>query len=85
MSSSNQFSAYYKTITATELLAILDNPGDYQPAAIEAAKAELESRQLSETAIQEARQPLVEKVQRKGAGENKSRGRKIESRRDRLL
>ena len=39
MSSSNQFSAYYKTITATELLAILDNPGDYQPAAIEAAKA----------------------------------------------
>ncbi|HRG25448.1 MAG TPA: hypothetical protein PLL23_13680 [Chitinophagaceae bacterium] len=71
MSSSNHFSDYYKTITATELLAILNNPGDYQPSAIEAAKAELESRQLSETALQEARQPLVEKVQRKEAERKK--------------
>jgi hypothetical protein len=69
--SSSHFSDYYKTITATELLAILDNPGDYQPSAIEAAKAELESRQLSETALQEARQPLVEKVQRKEAEREK--------------
>jgi hypothetical protein len=69
--SSSHFSDYYKTITTTELLAILDNPRDYQSAAIEAAKAELESRQLSETALQKARQPLVEKVQRKEAEREK--------------
>lgn len=71
MSSSDHFSDYYKTITHTELLAILDNPGDYQPAAIEAARAEQERRQLSESDIREARQPLVEKVQRKEAEREK--------------
>jgi hypothetical protein len=71
MPASNHFSDYYKTITTTELLAILDNPRDYQPAAIEAAKAELESRQLSEKALQEARQPLVEKEQLKEAEREK--------------
>lgn len=61
MSSSNPFADYYKTISDSELLAILGNPQDYQPAALDAAKAELESRQLSETAILEARHSLVEK------------------------
>jgi len=71
MPNSSHFSDYYKTITTTELLAILDNPADYQPAAIEAAKTELVLRQLSETDILEARQPLKEKQQRKEAEREK--------------
>jgi hypothetical protein len=59
MASSNNFSEYYKTISDTELLNILDNPGDYQPLAVEAAEKEFAGRQLSDTAINEARQPLV--------------------------
>lgn len=71
MSSSNPFAEYYKTITDSALLAILDNPQDYQASAIEAAKAELESRQLSESAILEARQPLLEKEQAQAAEREK--------------
>lgn len=59
MTTSNDFSEYYKSISNTELLSILDNPQDYQPLAVEAAKAEFSNRQLSATAIQEARQPLI--------------------------
>lgn len=55
------FSEYYKTISNTELLNILDNPRDYQPPAVEAAKKEFANRQLSEVQIQEARQPLIAK------------------------
>ncbi len=43
----NPFSARYKTLSDAKLLAILNNSQDYQPAAIEAANAELESRKLS--------------------------------------
>jgi hypothetical protein len=71
MPTTDHFSDYYKTITHTELLAILDNPADYQPAAIEAAKAELERRQLSEADILEARQPMKEKQLRKEAEREK--------------
>jgi hypothetical protein len=71
MSSSNPFAEYYKTITDSALLAILDNPQDYQASAIDAAKAELESRQLSESAILEARQPLLEKEQAQAAEREK--------------
>lgn len=61
MTKSNNFSEYYKLISDTELLSILDNPGDYQPLAVEAAKKEFSNRQLSDTAIQEARQTLIVK------------------------
>jgi hypothetical protein len=61
MGTSIDFSKYYKTISVTELLIILDNPNDYQPSAIEAAKEELARRQPSETELQLARQPLVTK------------------------
>jgi hypothetical protein len=65
MSTSNDFSEYYKTISHTELLNILDNVNDYQPSAVEAARQEFLSRQLSETEIQQARQPLIIKREQK--------------------
>jgi CRISPR/Cas system-associated protein Csx1 len=55
------FSESYKLISNTELLNILDHPGDYQPLAVEAAKNELLKRQLSETEIKEAREPIIAK------------------------
>jgi hypothetical protein len=59
MDKSNSFTEYYKTITNLELLEILENPDDYQPSAIEAAKNEISSRQLSDTEISEAKESLI--------------------------
>lgn len=61
MLSSENFSEYYKTISNTELLAILQNPEDYQPAAVEAAQKEFAVRLLSETDINEAKKEITEK------------------------
>jgi len=61
MKPSIDFSEFYKSISNTELLSILDNPGDYQPLAVEAAKNELFKRQLSETEIKEAREQIIAK------------------------
>lgn len=58
---SDNFSEYYKTITNSELLDILEHPENYQLAAIEAAKKEFENRQLSEEEIEKAKQLLLEK------------------------
>lgn len=57
----NEFKTNYKTISNTDLLAILDYPEDYQNFAVEAAKEEFSKRQLSGTEIQEARQSLIAK------------------------
>ena len=57
----NDFSDYYKTISNTELLTILDNPSEYQPLAIEAAKKEFTNRQLSDTEIKIAKETLLAK------------------------
>src|SRR6478672_736347 len=65
MSIPNNFSEYYKTISDTELLNILDNSNDYQPSAVEAAKQEFANRQLTESEIQQARQPLIAKREQK--------------------
>jgi hypothetical protein len=56
----NNFSNYYKTLSDTELLDILEHQGNYQPLAIEAAKKEFENRQLSEEEISKAREPLIQ-------------------------
>ena len=55
----NDFGEYYKTISNTELLIILENPDDYQPIAVEAAKKEFTNRQLSDIEITEAKQPFL--------------------------
>jgi hypothetical protein len=65
MSVSNHFSGYYKTISNAELLNIIENPGDYQHAALEAAKKEFSIRNLSGGQITDARQELFEKQQQK--------------------
>lgn len=56
MSTANEFSEYYKTISDAELLEIIDNPSGYQPSALEAAQKELSDRQLSEPELEHARQ-----------------------------
>ncbi len=59
MTSLTNFKEYYKTISNSELLHILENPNDYQSAAVEAAKQEFAARQLTETEIKEAKEPLI--------------------------
>jgi hypothetical protein len=51
MATLTNFSEYYKTISNSELLQIVENPHDYQPNAVEAAKHEFAARQLSEIGI----------------------------------
>jgi hypothetical protein len=61
MTTLNNFKEYYKSISNTELLSILENPHQYQSLAVEAAKKEFSNRQLSDTEISEAKKPLIEK------------------------
>lgn len=53
--SDNNFTTLYKTWTTDKLLDIIDNPSDYQPLAVEAARLELDSRQLTQEQIAEAK------------------------------
>jgi len=71
MTTSNDFIEYYKIISDTELLSILDNSVDYQSLAVEAAKEEFAKRKLTETDIQEARKSLIAKQEQKGKGREK--------------
>lgn len=61
MATPQDFSEYYKTISNTELIAILENPSDFQTPAVEAAKKEFSDRQLSDDEITEAKQALAYK------------------------
>jgi len=61
----NPFTEYYKTITNTELIIILDNPDKYQQEAVEAAKLEFNNRNLSEEQIAEARAPVIAQKEKK--------------------
>ena len=56
--SENEFSERYKKLGNASLLEIIDNPGDYQLAAVEAAKKEFESRNLSAEQLASAREEL---------------------------
>lgn len=55
------FAENYKSFSNTELLAILECPEDYQPIAVVAAKQELALRNLSEDAILQAKEFLIDK------------------------
>jgi hypothetical protein len=57
----NSFSEYYKTISDAELLSILENTDEYQQAAIEAAKQELERRQLAVSRLEHLKNELARK------------------------
>lgn len=65
------FADYYKTISDTDLLHILDNPGDYQPSAVEAAQQEFRNRSLSDIDIQNARLSLADAQAQKEKGKEK--------------
>ena len=43
----NEFAGYYKTLPTSQLLAIVTNPDDFQKTAVEAAQAEIASRNLT--------------------------------------
>jgi hypothetical protein len=62
---SNNFSKLYTTWTIADLLEIIDSPDDYQPLAVEVARYELESRQLTSDQIEAARSELETKHQDK--------------------
>jgi hypothetical protein len=76
----NQFTERYKTLSTLALLKIIDNPNDYQPFAIDAAKEELTARHISaeELALANAEndaelQEKQLKTERRNAFENKVR------------
>jgi hypothetical protein len=71
MATLTHFSEYYKTISNSELLQILENPNDYQATAVEAAKHEFAARQLSKIEIKEAKEPLIAKRAKKEQQEQK--------------
>jgi hypothetical protein len=54
----NEFAEYYKTITTDELLEIIENPQNYQHAAVLAAKIEIASRNLTEEEMAAAHSKL---------------------------
>ncbi len=62
-----------KKISNTELLEILENPANYQKDAVTAAKAELESRQLSCEAIDAAKEPLLAKQLQRAKKQERTR------------
>lgn len=61
----NQFTERYKLISNSELLIIIENTSDYQPEAVEAAKNELEQRQLTDQELKEAKTELEAERQEK--------------------
>jgi len=59
----NLFSERYKTYTTAELLKVIQNPGDYQLIAVNAAREELEYRNLSEEELMIAKSELDQEKQ----------------------
>jgi hypothetical protein len=51
----NSFTTLYQTWTTDKLLNIVDNPSDYQPLAVEAAQLEIDSRQLTQEQLIDAK------------------------------
>lgn len=61
----NQFTELYKTLPTDELLDIIDQAQDYQPLAVEAAKAEIESRMISSELLEAAKAVQQRRLQAK--------------------
>lgn len=71
----NQFAELYKTLPTDELLDILDQPQDYQPLAVEAAKVEIENRNLSPEMLDTARAIQQSRLQAKIEAAEKTQAR----------
>lgn len=54
----NQFTERYKTYTNSDLLRVIETQSDYQPEAVEAAKTEINQRNLSDEELTEAKREL---------------------------
>jgi len=61
MQTPDDFRKYYTTVSNVELIEVLSNENDYQQEAVIAAKKELDSRQLSQDDLNDAKNLLVEK------------------------
>ena len=59
----NPFTEKYKTLSNTQLLDIIEHSSHYTNEALEAARNEISSRQLSEESIQEAKENLKYKTE----------------------
>jgi hypothetical protein len=75
----NNFKNLYKTWTTDKLLDIIDNPNEYQPLSVEAAQMEIDSRQLSEKQLDEAK-----KIQSARLFEKDSKHQKVKAVEDKL-
>ena len=71
------FAERYKMISNSELWEILQNPSQYQSIALSAAKSEFASRRLSDTEINEARQILLNKKNKKDSQNEKQEDIKV--------
>ena len=67
----NQYTDTYKRLSDEKLINIIDNKNDYQPLAIETAIFELQSRQLSDKQINDARQSIVDIKNKKDQSDKK--------------
>lgn len=54
----NRFTERYKTFSNTELFSVLEREADYEPEAVEAAKAEIKGRNLSDQELKEVTNDL---------------------------
>jgi hypothetical protein len=72
--SDNDFRTLYKTWTSDKLLDIIDNQNEYQASAVQAARQELDSRQLSEEQLDAAKTTQTERQKQK---EDKQRTVKV--------
>ena len=69
----NEFIERYKTLSNSDLLKVIENQSDYQVKAVEAAKVEIQERNLSAQEFQDATSVLVaEKEKRKKRDEKKA-------------
>lgn len=71
----NQFTELYKTLPTDELLDIIDQAQDYQPLAVDAAKAEIESRKLSPELLEAAKAVQQRRLQAKIEAAEKAQAR----------
>ncbi len=68
-----EFTDRYKNYSNSELLKIIDNPNNFQPLAVETAKAIFESRQLSDEDIEIAKATIAIQRQEKEAHDEKKK------------
>jgi hypothetical protein len=72
--SDNNFRALYKTWTSDKLLGIIDKQDEYQTSAVEAARHELDSRQLSAEQLHEAKTTKTERQKQREYNERGAKG-----------